>query len=325
MGGHGTASGCDIISVRNTHTFDDVVANMMAASIYNASHPTSKAVPDKRKAYTCGAPSGQGAYLSDAEIIRLARRELFSIAQLGHDVQSENRPTLQAESFDEINRFDGNMLALLGDLKNIGKSSVSVLTDLMKSSSSPRKLASAWLSARYGDRLTYKDLSSLFAGFTRSAWRHSRHTSYLRGRSRKTVTVEYKDASAVVHLSTQIAVTPKDYNGLMKSVRRAYEWDYYPSLGNIWDLIPLSFVVDWFVDVSSIFKDLDRLVQARYYNVTCVLETVKVMTTCNSLSGVDLSYYDRSTGKRLSLGMSSVQLGLPSAINIVDGVSLLLM
>jgi hypothetical protein len=218
------------------------------------------------------------------------------------------------------------MLALLGDLRHIGSGSVEVLTNLMKSAKNPRRIAKAWLSARYGDRLTVSDLKKLFSGFSRSAWRQSRHTKYLFGRSRSSYELMTdKFGNVQIHLSSQIAVQPKDYNGLMSSVRKAYEWDYYPSLANVWDMIPLSFVVDWFVDVSSIFEDLDRLVQARYYSVTCVLDSVKAIGASSSLRGVDLSYYDRSTGKQLSLGMSSVQLGLPSAINTVDGISLFLM
>jgi hypothetical protein len=218
------------------------------------------------------------------------------------------------------------MLALLGDLRKVGSGSVEVLTSLMESAKNPRKLAKAWLSARYGDRLTYSDLKSLFAGFNRSAWKSSRHAKFLLGRSRKSYELLTDSNGAVsIRLSTQIAVQPNDYNALMTQIRHAYEWDYYPSLANVWDMIPLSFVVDWFIDVSSIFEDLDRLVQARYYSVTCLLESVKAIGASNSLRGVDLSYYDRSTGKQLSLGMSSVQLGLPSAVNIVDGISLFLM
>jgi hypothetical protein len=123
----------------------------------------------------------------------------------------------------------------------------------------------------------------------------------------------------------EIALSPKDYNALMSLVRKAYEIDLYPSLQNVWDLIPLSFVVDWFVNVSKIFEDVDRLVQSRYYNVNCVLNTVKASSTGTVLEGLSYSFYERHLASSLSLGMSSIELGLPSPINIVDGVSLFLM
>lgn len=232
---------------------------------------------------------------------------------------------MQATSFDSINRFDGNMLALCVDLRHVGSSSVDVVTNLMKASKNPRKLASAWLSARYGDKLTYGDLVELFAGFNKSPWKVTRFARFLLGRSRKSGSFIDQDFNDSYSMNCEIAVKPDDLNALMKAVRTAYEWDFYPSLGNMWDLVPLSFVVDWFVDVSSIFEDIDRLVQARYYTVLKVLESIKASCASRTFPSVELSYYDRSLSNELSLGMSSVQLGLPSPINIVDGVSLILM
>jgi hypothetical protein len=278
------------------------------------------------KVYSVGAPDSSGQYMTDDEIIKVARGELFKFAQECNSARALNAGEVQAEAFDSLMRFDGNMLALFGDLRNIGKSTASGLLDLMHGVKNPRRLARAWLSARYGDKLTYQDLKSLFEGFTRDHWRRSRVTQYLFGRSRRTVSALHYDGKQFsVRLNCQIALQPKDYNLLMKQVRSAYEWDYYPSLANMWDLVPLSFVVDWFVDVSSIFEDLDRMVQARYYSVVCAINTVKASTGSNTLKGVELSYYDREPVRNLSLGMSSVNLGLPSAINIVDGISLFLM
>jgi hypothetical protein len=272
---------------------------------------------------TYGAPKDLGPYRSDSDIKEIVRKSLLHLASKAHGALYEDVYELEATAFDSINRFDGNMLALIPDLRNIGKSTVNSVLDVMKSGKNPRRLASAWLSNRYGDQLTFSDMKSLFAGFTRSAWHNTRHARFLRGRSRR----QSVSPDGKIHyaFSCQVAVVPKDYNAAMSAIRKAYEWDYYPSLGNMWDLVPLSFVVDWFVDVSSIFEDLDRMVQARYYNVVCVLLTVKASTGCDTLSGVNLSFYDRTTTKELSLGVSSVELGLPSAVNIVDGVALLLM
>jgi hypothetical protein len=125
-------------------------------------------------------------------------------------------------------------------------------------------------------------------------------------------------------MACRIAVSPKDDNALMRQIRKAYEWDYYPTLGNVWDMIPLSFVVDWFVNVSDIFESVDRMVQARYYDVASILQSVKAEGACPGFPGVVLSFYDRTLSNSLNLGVSSVKLGLPSAINIVDGISLFL-
>jgi hypothetical protein len=264
-----------------------------------------------------------GIIRDDKYIISKLRREFRQLYLDAHDYQSNEIMALQATSFDSINRFDGNMLALATDFRKIGRSSVDIFTNLLEARRNPRKLASAWLSARYGDRLTYSDLKELLHGFVANPWSVRRFGKFILGRGRKSGMSP--DGLTSFFMGCQIAVQPNDYNALMRAIRHAYEWDYYPTLGNIWDLIPLSFVVDWFVDVSSIFEDIDRLVQSRYYDVLAVLNTVKASRDSHEFRGVELSYYDRSVDHRLSLGMSSVQLGLPSSINIVDGVSLILM
>lgn len=269
---------------------------------------------------------------SNETIRRTASGELAKLSQASNTVFYRHLGEIQAPAFDSINRFDGNMLALLGDLKSMGSASVRTVTDLMHASDDPRRLASAWLSARYGDRLTISDVKDLLGGFSRPRVKDFRGNRFLFGRSRYSLDA-FEDMSVWHQLIDnfhadgfcEIALSPKDYNALMSLVRKAYEIDLYPSLQNVWDLIPLSFVVDWFVNVSKIFEDVDRLVQSRYYNVNCVLNTVKASSTGTALEGLSYSFYERHLTSSLSLGMSSVELGLPSPINIVDGVSLFLM
>jgi hypothetical protein len=266
-----------------------------------------------------------GRYLTDSEISRKFRKEILNLNYELNSAYYERISEMHATAFDSLNRFDGNMLALIPDLKNIGQGTVSVLTNLLESATNPRKLAHAWLSGRYGDRLTYGDLRSLFEGFQRDVWKCTKTTKYMLGRSRLSCNIHIAQQDVPVTYCTRIAVQPNDYNRVMQMIREAYEWDYYPSLGNTWDLIPLSFVVDWFVNVSSIFESLDRMVQSRYYTVLKTCTGVKASYDSIVFPGTSITVYTRYLESQLSLGVSSVELGLPSAINVVDGVSLIFM
>lgn len=242
----------------------------------------------------------------------------------------EINPTLQATAFDALQKFDGNMLALLPEIGSFGKTTIQSILDFADSPKRAKDAASLWLSNRYGDRLTKSDLSSLFSAIDTSFLTvpPKRTCRYTRTKSRDSFEIDITDfrgsVTADVKVCCQIAVAPKDYNALMKLVRAAYEWDFYPSLGNVWDMIPLSFVVDWFVNVGDIWESVDRMVQSRYYDVPAVLLSYKTEVVIPSIGGVRFSYYNRWVQHHLDLGVSSVQLGLPSAINVVDGISLLL-
>jgi hypothetical protein len=238
---------------------------------------------------------------------------------------TEVTPELHASSFDGVQKFDGNLLAFISELPSFGTTGVSSLIELLRSSPSKASIASFWLSNRYGDRLSFRDAKDLFQSFDRELFK-ARTTRYVisRGRLSELVSDGYFTDVNVFH-ACQLAVSPKDSNALMRAIRHAYEWDYYPSLGNVWDMIPLSFVVDWFVNVGDIYESVDRLVQARYYDVQRILQSVKAEATSPLFPTVRLSYYRRWLSSNLQLGVSSVELGLPSVLNVVDGLALLAM
>jgi hypothetical protein len=95
-------------------------------------------------------------------------------------------------------------------------------------------------------------------------------------------------------------------------------------MSNVWDAIPLSFVVDWVVNVGDIYRSVDRMVAARYYDVAAVLNTVKTVATTPRLPGLTMTMYSRQVDHELHLTVDSVKAGLPSLVNCINGGSLLL-
>jgi hypothetical protein len=59
----------------------------------------------------------------------------------------------------------------------------------------------------------------------------------------------------------------ESFNGVMTTINNLMKWDAWPTLENTWDLIPLSFVVDWFLPVQDILGQIDAAVQAPYIKV----------------------------------------------------------
>lgn len=270
-------------------------------------------------------PGSKDSFPSIASVKEYLTRERNMFRSLAERSVAEITPELHASSFDGIQKFDGNLLAFISELPSFGTTGVGSLIELLRSSPSKASIASFWLSNRYGDRLSFRDAKDLFQSFDRELFK-ARTTRYVIGKGRLSELVSdgYFTDVNVFH-ACQLAVSPRDSNALMRAIRHAYEWDYYPSLGNVWDMIPLSFVVDWFVNVGDIYESVDRLVQARYYDVQRILQSVKAEATSPLFPAVRLSYYRRWLSSNLQLGVSSVELGLPSVLNVVDGLALLAM
>jgi hypothetical protein len=269
-------------------------------------------------------PGNIGPSVPSRRILDFVRYERTQFMQSSNSQAESVTPEMHASAFDSVQKFDGNLLAFISELPSFGTTGIRSILDLISASPSKASAASFWLSNRYGDRLSFKDAKELFQGFDRS-FLNVTTTRYIFGRSR--ASTHFRDGywDFDISCACMAAVRPNDSNALMRAIRTAYEWDFYPSLGNVWDMIPMSFVVDWFVNVSDIFDSVDRMVQARYYDVLRVLQSVKAVTRSPLFPGVEYSYYSRHFRSSLSLGVSSVELGLPSAINIIDGLALLAM
>lgn len=242
-----------------------------------------------------------------------------------HEEEFAKEPELHAKSFDGVQKFDGNMLVLTSKLNDFGQVTIKSLFDFMGSDLSRQSIASFWLANRYGDRLSIGGVSDLIRAIDKEFLTiHPGTTRFIQSRGRLNGHHDDGMFKFDYSLGANLAVTPKDWNGLMRLIREAYTWDWYPSLSNVWDAIPLSFVVDWFANVGDIYKSVDRMVYSRYYDVKCILQSVKAECVDPFLPGVTHKYYERTFRKALRLTVDSVELGLPSFINVFDGAALLL-
>lgn len=259
------------------------------------------------------------------QLTSLIAHELAQVVASAQEARYRALEELHAHSFDSVMKFDGNMTLLLSKLGGLGRTTIQSMIEFAGSNMGLKDAASLWLASRYGDRLSASGLESLVRSIDREFLTIRLHTvPWVEGSARQVLSLidEDRGVRGAGYVSSRIALKPKDYNTAMRVIRNAYEWDWMPTLGNTWDAIPLSFVVDWFVNVGDIYASLDRLVAARYYDVLGVLNTVKVVATTTRFPTVEYTYYDREISKNLQLSVESVKLGLPSAVNWVNGAAL---
>ena len=105
-------------------------------------------------------------------------------------------------------------------------------------------------------------------------------------------------------------VTDRYPSVVMNVVREMKQWGLYPTLLNSWDMVPYSFVVDWFVSFDDLFQQLDDRIFWQYFKVLSVCRSQKYTTV---FSGKDLlsqrsvfgdvtfTYYHREVRRHMDL------------------------
>lgn len=213
---------------------------------------------------------------------------------------------LAQECIDQTRSVDTNTLSFVSELREIAK----LLPELPigQKALNPKTWASAYLALQYGLKLTAMDIRSLGGAIIEA-----------RAQSQF-----YKDAHQILYASShdggllsgmayndtyhyKVIVEPLDGPG-MEAVRLLDQWGFYPTPARLWDMIPFSFVVDWFVKVGNFLDSVDLDLISKYYRVleVCWSRKVELDYPVSKLfpqhfaSGtISLVWYVRSLSKEL--------------------------
>lgn len=184
---------------------------------------------------------------------------------------------LVQDCVDQVRYVDVNSLSFVYELRDVAK--LIPKLPLGKKAFSPKAWASAYLCLRYGLNLTVKDTLALRDGIigamessrklkTSEASEYARRTSYgdLSG-------FPYSD---IYHYKVVYRPIPSE---LMDFVRNWDDWGVYPTLSRVWDMVPFSFVLDWFAKVQDFLEQIDTAIKIPYYEVLGVCWSRKVSVT----------------------------------------------
>lgn len=212
-----------------------------------------------------------------------------------------------------------NTLMYCKELLEIGDMLKSTISSLKNwKSSILKESANLYLSYHYGYRLSAKDTADLYKAakheFTavkrsiaairaRQSWEYDYPPGYtLNGctcERTRCVKVWYKQLDAAVGSLL---------NGL-------FRWDVFPELGNVYDMIPYSFVVDWFLPFGDVLDKIDNHTYAATLNVLATVRSdsytirdlpldspllLGVIRGCTAYSGITLKLYHRWLEKELT-------------------------
>lgn len=155
------------------------------------------------------------------------------------------------EAYENVGLWDGNGIALVKDLRDLKSSAASTVKTVkaLKGKGKLALVAKLFLSFHYGWKLLASDLSDLCQAISD----YQRRSSPSRVQATESVVDRrgwvtdyryqcYYDLLGRVQVDAQTLMSMLDLN---------------LTLENMWDLVPYSFVVDWFVDISDLCASID--------------------------------------------------------------------
>lgn len=283
--------------------FDD--DTWKAAVQYGASIILPEVLSKAESYYSGKAPSTETAILGEVHInTRHINSRLVDVEQLGQmpNIWTSSELSGHArEVIESVNDYDSNLIAYFSDLKDAGATLRSLLS-LTRDYKNPKAWASAWLSTRFGDRLTISDTKQLLKSIA-EAVTHRVYTTIGRAHLEKSYSTLY-DALVTQHRCSTVYVSNTNAS-LEQAIGAMMKWDLWPTLENTWDMIPLSFVADWFLPISQTLSQIDAAIEMPYLDVKSSMvsdkRTIALNNVAERVAGeARYVFYRRNAGPVLS-------------------------
>jgi hypothetical protein len=241
----------------------------------------------------------------DPGIFRRLCNKLLS-TEVAYLPQEEER-TLYRSCLEGQKDFNGNMINFVTKVTSFG-TSLRSLVALAADPMDPKAWASAWLANRFSDRLLLKNVEQMGKGLYKDL------AEFYAGNQTSRSRIDYVPSDFVslfdsvsIDSHAKLICSNESCSDLMTMIKKFYEWDAYPTLENAWDLVPFSFVVDWFINLGSILDNIDTMVYEQYLRVKLYERSDKITYKIRS------DWFCRQTGYPygVDLKLTSYERGNP--------------
>lgn len=214
---------------------------------------------------------------------------------------------LSQKAVDRISYVDTNGLEYFPELLGL-KTLISQFYS--QSYTSAKALASAYLAFQYGVKNLYNDSKRYTRGLQRiglsnisNLWKTTHSAEYL--------SIPATAYSPQISLEYHYKITYRHYDDLViNSYRKLREWGLAPTLTSAWDMVPFSFVVDWFLDIESLTKQFDDAAKRAMYKYIGVTKSRKLSTPgvlsdmfgdLQVVGNIQFTHYSRQVSKRIDV------------------------
>jgi hypothetical protein len=232
---------------------------------------------------------------------------------------------LANEASSQVNANNVNMIAFLKDLRHPTE-----LIPKLRNLRNLKTMADNYLTVEYGWLPTISDLQTIVEAF-------KKQKPYLDKNGFATYSAGFSDKRSIEDidycLEQHIKLGIDDYDSSAKAlVGFVDSMGFLPTLQNAWDLIPYSFVLDWFINVGDFLARLDGQDRLRRLNIRYTTSSRKTTVVRNytpsigsPLSGsVELVHYHRWTSDQCPVPPLSLSTSFQDFNHWLESTALLI-
>jgi hypothetical protein len=234
------------------------------------------------------------------------------------DGVSDMANRLSLEVLNSYPATDVDMIENMTQLRTFGDT---VRTFLSPVDASPRGLAAAasgrLLSAKYGDMLTLQDAASL-----QLSWWKCLTGAWTEGVQTRRAAASRSDDTLQVKFSL-VSYAKRNGDPLTRAMLFAADRGFLPGLDTVWNLVPYSFVVDWFVNIQEICAG--SRAQTIRNCLTCLACSYSVRTHDTQKWGsatIEVKTYNRRILSSFPFPYADLHVQSPSLNQLATGAAL---
>lgn len=169
----------------------------------------------------------------------------------------------------------------------------------------PKSISNLYLTWHYGLRLTIKDfrtmVSSLLERYCSNYYQHDKVSVS------SSLTTEWRDITigdvpfkVRETYACKIYYSPISLESVENATALLRDWDLFPTFANLWDMIPYSFVIDWFTNLGDLFSALDSQLMATELPLIGCTYTWEREWQCQNVEGMEKMLQLPSMGGSIS-------------------------
>lgn len=234
---------------------------------------------------------------------------------------------LARRAYNSVSFFQGNGIALTSDLvglKAAAESTGALISKLIGGGAAISVIAKLFLAFHYGWKLLVSDLKSLNSSMKKYSSLHKRYSKCSANSSWSEGNRKYTNYYHCYY------IRDGQVTSYLDQIIEMFDLDL--SLENIWDLVPYSFCVDWFINLSTLLESLDSYYAiTQRHSIICSGRTIKSSAFYTPASAgfsgwsgnVTLSYYQRRYTESIIYPSLLLDTTIQPLQHIVEGGALI--
>lgn len=201
-------------------------------------------------------------------------------------IEEKHYGELAQDASQAVNETNVNMISFVRDMRHPTEMipKIRKLAELR----SLKKLSNDYLTVNYGVLPTISDLKEIYSAFHKAK-------PYVDRNGFKTYGAGFSDSKKVDNvdfsLEQRIQLAIKDTDSeLINLMNKIESIGFLPTAQNLWDLVPYSFVVDWFLGVGDYLESIDTSLRLMRFDIRYVTMSRKLTAKLTLQPNISFPY-----------------------------------